>query len=59
VPQIHPSRYKYDNVSQASPEIPRVSFCTVRSDSEGNRVEVPLQVPDPPPFTYNVNWGTR
>ncbi|RZC57462.1 hypothetical protein C5167_004772 [Papaver somniferum] len=59
VPPIHPSRYKYDNVSQASHQFPRVSFCTVRSDSEGNRVEVPLQAPDPPPFTYDANWGTR
>ncbi|KAI3902731.1 hypothetical protein MKW92_051604, partial [Papaver armeniacum] len=59
VPPIHPSRYKYDNYSQASPEFPRVSFCTIRSDSECNPVEVPLQAPDPPPFSYDVNWGTR
>ncbi|KAI3968994.1 hypothetical protein MKW92_035950, partial [Papaver armeniacum] len=59
VPPIHPSRYKYDNVSQASPEFPRVSFCTVHSDSECNCVQVPLQAPDPPTFMYDANWGTR
>ncbi|KAI3931214.1 hypothetical protein MKW92_036491, partial [Papaver armeniacum] len=60
VPPIHPSRYKYDNVSQASPPISK-SFFSYRTfeTSEGNRVQVALQAPDPPPFMYDANWGTR
>ncbi|RZC85401.1 hypothetical protein C5167_041583 [Papaver somniferum] len=36
-----------------------MAWYTERSDSRGNRVRVPLQQPEPPPFTYDVSWGTR
>ncbi|RZC81698.1 hypothetical protein C5167_044272, partial [Papaver somniferum] len=36
VPTIHPSRYAYDNVSQASPEFRTMAWYTERSDSHGN-----------------------